>query len=92
MVVAGAGREDGCAGLVGAQHVLQVNFIERGFTGYEDKRPSFFERDVSGTMDEVVARSAGDISQSCHAAWADDHTMMLPGPAGRRGTYVAYGV
>lgn len=66
------GHDDG-AGLLGAEHVFQVDAAEGGVAHAEDKLAGFLEHDVGGAGHEVVAQAAGDGGEGAHGAGDDQH-------------------
>src|SRR5256885_1900050 len=66
-------RHDERAGSLRPHHIFKMNAAEGRVSDTEDELSSFFEHDVSGARDQVVARAAGDGRQTAHRAGNDEH-------------------
>ena len=47
----------GGAGVVDANHIFEVNAIERGLAEAKDQRSAFFQADVCGSREQIVRYS-----------------------------------
>ena len=70
--------QDSGSGLGQGEHVLEVDWVQGGFSGHNYQGPLFLEGNVRGPMDEVVAQPVADRGQAGHRAGANDHAAMGP--------------
>src|ERR1700674_372184 len=73
IVKSGNRRHDHGAGLLSAQHVFQMDAVERRVAHAEDELAAFLEHDVGGACDEIIAGPIGDCAQCPHGAWNHEH-------------------
>jgi len=66
-------RHDDGAGVVNAQHVFEVDAVERCFAEAEDESAAFFQADIGGAREEVVADAVGDGAESSGGTGNHDH-------------------
>jgi len=59
--------------LLRAQHVFEMDAVEGRVAHAEHKLAAFFEHNVSGTGDEVVAQTVGDSAERAHRAGNHEH-------------------
>ena len=79
-------RKDGRAGIGGAIHVADMDFVKRRFTNAENKLPFLFKANIGSPLDQVRRNAIGDTSQSSDAARQNDHGARRIGTAGDIGS------
>lgn len=73
VVKGGSGGHDECAGVVEAQHVFNVDAVERRFAKAEDEFAALLETNVGGAGEQIVAHAGGNRAERARGARYDDH-------------------
>jgi hypothetical protein len=84
VVEGGHGGHYGGAGVVDAEHVFEVDAVERRFAQAEHEGAALFQANVGGTGKQIVGDSAGDGTESSGGA-GDHHHAVDRGAAGGDG-------
>ena len=67
------GGHDERAGVVKAQHVFDVDAVERRFAKAEDELAALLEANVGGAREQIVADAGSDRAERASGAGDDDH-------------------
>ena len=73
VVEGGHGGHDGGAGVVDAQHVFEVNTVERRFAETEGQGTALFQANIGGAGKQIVGDTCGDGGECAGGARDDDH-------------------
>ena len=87
----GSGGHDERASVVKAQHVFDVDAIERRFAEAEDQFAALFEANVSSAGEQVVAHAGSNRPKRARGTGNDDHGVDGGAAGGDGGADVAIG-
>ena len=73
VVEGGHGGHDSGTGVVNAEHVFEVDAVERCFAETEDEGAALFQADVGGAGEKIVGDAGGDGGECAGGARDDDH-------------------
>lgn len=91
VVEGGHGGHDDGSGVVDAEHVFDVDAIERRLAKAEDESAALLEADVGGAREEIVARAGGDGAEGSGGAGNHGHGVHACAAGGDGGADVAIG-
>ena len=85
VVEAGVGGGEDRAGFGEGEHVFDFDEAQGHFAVDDDEAAAFFEGDLDGAGDEVVAEAVGEFGEFVAGAGDDDHGVGFEGAGGDAG-------